>query len=42
MKDAKLNKMLKEGADPEDIDEYYADELEVLESERRVKEDDWK
>lgn len=40
--DSKLNKLVREGVDPEDIDDYYADELEVLESESRVDEDDWK
>lgn len=40
--DKKLNKLVREGVDPEDIDDYYADELEVLESESRVDDDDWK
>lgn len=40
--DSKLNKLVREGVDPEDIDDYYADELEVLESESRVDDDDWK
>jgi hypothetical protein len=40
--DNKLNKLVREGVDPEDIDDYYADELEVLESESRVDDDDWK
>lgn len=39
--DNKLNKLVREGVDPEDIDDYYADELEVLESESRVDDDDW-
>lgn len=40
-KDSKLNKLVREGVDPDDIDDYYADELEILESEARVKDEDW-
>ena len=37
----RLNKMVKEGVDPEDIDDIYAEELEILASETRVEDDDW-
>lgn len=37
----RLNKLIRDGVDPEDIDDYYADEIEILESESRVEEEDW-
>ena len=40
-KNSKLNKLVRDGVDPDDIDDYYADELEVLESEAKAKDDDW-
>lgn len=41
MNKAQLNKLVRDGADPDEIDEYDAETLEILESERRVNDDEY-
>ena len=40
MNNHRLNKLVREGYDPEEVDEYYADEVEILESESRVDDEE--